>query len=835
MTPGIIEDSAQPVVQRTIHIRGVVQGVGMRPAVWHLAQQLGLAGYVRNDADGVLICCRGSLGAVERLISQLQTSPPPQARISGIEHWPWEGNDEARFSDGFVILDSHAGAHPLPFKTGVAADMATCPDCLQELFDPDNRRYRYPFINCTHCGPRLSIVGSLPYDRANTSMAAFELCAHCQREFDDPQDRRFHAQPNACPKCGPMLWVTDHTGAVLSVELSVEFDQADHDPIAVAQAALRAGKIVAIKAVGGFQLAVDACNESAVARLRQRKHRPHKPLALMARDLDAVKRFCRVSEQEQALLQSAAAPLVLLDAKQFAVSNCEPTIAPSIAPHIAPNIAPMQRRLGVMLPSSPLHHLLLETFDTPLVMTSGNSVGEPQCISNHSAFEKLAGIADLFLLHDRDILNRVDDSVVQVIGGQPQILRRGRGDAPLPLPLPPGFDTAAPVLALGADLKNTFCLLGQNGAVLSQHMGDLQEPATLADFANSLALYQQLYRHQPHCIAVDAHPQYHASQVGRQLAQQQNLPLVEIQHHHAHMAACLGEHGWPLCDEGKPVLAITLDGLGYAPLDQRSTLWGGEILLGDYASAKQLACLKPVPLPGGNAASVQPWRNTVAQLHGAMGWHTVIEHYGELAAIHAIAQQPVATLVAMMEQSLNSPLSSSCGRLFDAVAGLLGFSTTGMSFEGQAAMALEAAIGEQDWQHTQAFPSHACPSQAYPFALQQQESGLWQIDPAPMWHCLLQDLKAAAPSGLMAARFHQGLARALAQCAQQLARRHQVDHVVLSGGVFQNRHLTVALSGLLQQHQLTVLTHSQVPANDGGIAFGQALIAAANMRNAPCA
>lgn len=802
------QDSLQPgslqqPVQKTIRVSGVVQGVGFRPAVWHWAQELGLTGHVCNDDDGVLICCRGAERAVEDLLQRLQSSPPAQSHISKIECWQ---SDAPLHGEGFRIEESlhehQQGKSKPQLKTGVSADLATCPDCLRELFDPDNRRYRYPFINCTHCGPRLSIVRSIPYDRVNTSMALFQQCPQCQREYDDPADRRFHAQPNACPVCGPTLWITDQSGAAL-----------DGDPIAVAQAALRAGKIVAVKGVGGFHLALDAGNEQAVATLRLRKRRPHKPLAVMVRDLEVARRYCHISAQEQTLLQSAAAPVVLLGV------------------HTTPStgIAPDQQRLGVMLPPSPLHHLLLKTFDTPLVMTSGNPSGEPQCISNDSALEKLSGVADLFLFHNRDILNRVDDAVVQVIDHQPQVMRRGRGYAPMPLPLPPGFETAPAVLALGAEIKNTFCLLGQNKAVLSQHMGDLQDVLTLADFERNLALYQQVYQHEAQCIAVDAHPQYHSGRVGRMVSQQLNLPVLEIQHHHAHMAACLGEHGWPLLFNGekaeKEVLAITLDGLGFAPNGAEGedggkgedALWGGEILLGNYTQVKRLARLKPVPLPGGNAAAIQPWRNTVAQLHNAMGWNPVIEQFGALPAIQTIAQQPVDTILAMMERSLNSPLSSSCGRLFDAVAALLGFSTNGMSFEGQAAMALEASISEQQWQQ----------AQPYTFAIQQEANGLWQIDPAPMWQCLLRDLKNAEPKGLMAARFHKGLARAWADCVWQLAQQHNVNDVVLTGGVFQNVHLTTEITGLLQQHQLNVLTHCQVPANDGGIALGQALIAAA--------
>ncbi|MDY6920777.1 MAG: carbamoyltransferase HypF [Pseudomonadota bacterium] len=780
-----------PLIQKTIRVRGVVQGVGFRPTVWRLATELGLVGHIVNDDEGVLIRCRGSERAVQELLARLRRQPPRQARISQIEDWP---SDDPLPETGFEIGASqlrNAASHTA-LTTGVAADLAPCEDCLRELFTPGNRRYRYPFINCTHCGPRLSIVSAIPYDRANTSMAGFELCALCRAEYQNPADRRFHAQPNACPRCGPALWLVDGAGNPLS----------NSDVITQVQQALRDGKIVALKGVGGFQLVVDATNAAAVARLRERKHRPHKPLALMARDMDVVRRYCRVSPREQACLQSAAAPVVLLNRHR------QP----------AANIAPQQSSLGMMLPSSPLHHLLLEAFDTPLVMTSGNPSGEPQCIDNDAALARLGAVADLFLLHNRDIRNRVDDSVVRVIDGQVQPIRRGRGFAPAPMALPPGFENCPPVLALGAELKNTFCLLDRHSAVLSQHIGDLQDASTLADFERSLTLYQQLYQHRARYLAVDAHPQYHSGRVGRLVASERQLPVIEVQHHHAHLAACLGDNHWPL--EGGRVLAITLDGLGYAPGDE--ALWGGEILLGDYHSATRVARLKPVPLPGGDAAMMQPWRNAVAHLHSARGWDSVLRDYGALPPLQAMARQPVATLLAMITKSLNAPLSSSCGRLFDAVAALAGLCDyDAMSYEGQAAMALEAAIDDTHWR--QARP--------YPFALQQvttgDGAGLWELDPAPMWEAMLTDLIQGQAVGLIAARFHQGLAAALVDCVDRLQRSHSVTHVALSGGVFQNRHLQARVCDLLPAINLQVLTHRQVPANDGGIALGQALVAAA--------
>lgn len=816
------------ITQTTIRIRGVVQGVGLRPAIWHCANELGLTGTICNDSEGVLIHCKGTASAIDSLLQKLRCDPPYQARINAIETAPCEQPISA---NTFEILPSPADSSP-GLKTGVSPDLATCPECLQELFDPNNRRYHYPFINCSHCGPRLSIVRAIPYDRANTSMADFPMCADCAREYHDPNNRRFHAQPNACPECGPQLWLQDSAG---SLDTTIESTIETTDPIAAAQEAIRQGKIIAIKGVGGFQLVLDATNEQAVARLRQRKNRPSKPLALMARDLDVIHRYCDVSLLAHGELRSTAAPVVLL--QQHPHHNHAP---------LASNLAPQHQTIGIMLPSSPLHQLLLNAFDTPLVMTSGNPSGEPQCIDNDNALLRLSAVADLFLLHNRDISNRVDDSVVQIIHGEGigrkiQPMRRARGYAPTPLPLPPGFNSPAgkapDLLAMGSDLKNTFCLLGSGNVILSQHIGDLEDAVTLKDYEHSLALYRQIYQHQPECIAVDAHPDYHSTRVGQQLAQQQQLPIVEVQHHHAHLAACLGEHGWPLAideEQGDRVLAITLDGMGYS--NQDDSIWGGEILLGNYHQCQRLAHLKPVPLPGGNAAMTQPWRNAVAQLHTAIGWQQVMQEFGDLNALQCINHQPVDTLLSMMRKGLNSPLSSSCGRLFDAVATVLGLCLPGddnptgsMDFEGQAAMALEACISDNDWRH----------AKPYPFLIQQQ-----QIDPAPMWRSLLQDLLDdqghAKATGLIAARFHKGLAQALDQCIKPLAAAGDIQHVVLSGGVFQNQRLQSELTNTLQQQGFTVLTHRQVPANDGGLALGQALIAAARYqkelaeRSTPC-
>lgn len=781
------------ICQKTIRVRGIVQGVGFRPAVWRFATQLGLCGQVRNDGDGVLIECRGPKSRVDQLIEQLHGAAPAQARISSIDHWVSSGTIAA---DEFVIAQSRERSLT---GTGISPDLAPCPACTADLAQPGGRRYRYPFTNCSHCGPRLSIVRSLPYDRANTSMAAFRQCPRCLREYHDPAERRFHAQPNACPDCGPSLWLADRHGQVIDSD----------DPIDIARQRLRRGEILALKGVGGFQLAVDAGNADAVAELRRRKQRPHKPFALMARDLAVMRRFCQISTAQRQLLESAAAPIVLLERR-------------SDGPRLDA-VAPDQRRLGFMLPSSPLHYLLLETFAMPLVMTSGNPAGEPQCIDNRKALRGLSGIADMFLLHDRDILQRVDDSVVQTIAAQPQLLRRGRGFAPAPLPLPAGFETGPQILATGGDLKNTFCLLGAGQAIVSQHIGDLRDAGTLADFEHCLQLYRGLYpdtcRQRPAAVAVDQHPQYLAAAFGRTVAAEENLPLIEVQHHHAHIAACLGDNLRPL--RAPPVLAVVLDGMGFAQADPAQPLWGGEIFLADYTAATRLARLKPTALPGGDSAMRQPWRNCLAQLHGALGWQSVAQRYAGLPLIDSLERQPLDTLLRMIDRGLNAPLSSSCGRLFDAVAAATGINTEGdISYEGQAAMALEASIGDDDWRS----------AGAYPFALQRLDP-LWQINPAPLWPALLDDLAAGCRRGLIAARFHRGLAAVLVDCLGALARDQAVKTVALSGGVLQNPRLSQALQSQLQARGFEVLVHRQVPANDGGIALGQGLVAAAQLQS----
>ena len=781
-----------------IRVRGTVQGVGFRPTVYRLAQTCGLNGEVCNDGLGVLILASGTAKALDEFVQRLQRESPPLAKIESINRRAYLGD---RTFTHFVIAPSLSGA----VQTEIAPDAATCASCLAETLDPSSRWYRYPFTNCTHCGPRLSIVRSLPYDRSNTSMAAFELCADCARDYADIGNRRFHAQPIACWACGPKVWLERADGAAIDSSIS------GIDPVDIGGTLLQQGKIVAVKGVGGFHLACDATNEAAVSRLRQRKHRSHKPFALMARDLLVIEQYCAVSPNERALLISPAAPIVLLRARPF-------PLPPSPFPPIAASVAPNQNQMGFMLPYTPLHHLLLQRLDRPIVLTSGNLSDDPQCIDNQTARGKLARLADYLLLHDRDILNRVDDSVVRAGGQQAQLLRRARGYAPAPISLPVGFDAAPDILAMGGELKNTFCLLRQGKAILSQHLGDLEQAASFNAYQASLNLYLHLFDHQPAEIALDQHPDYLSSKLGQALAAANQLSLQPIQHHHAHIAACMAENGLPI--DSPPILGIALDGLGYG---EGGALWGGEFLLADYRRFKRLGTFKPVAMIGAEQAIYQPWRNTYAHLTAAFNWTDLLQQYGELALFKFLQKQPHALLKQLLDKGVHTPLASSCGRLFDAVAAALGICREVCSYEGQAAIEMEAKV-DLDYFHQLTEES------AYPFKIRTlDDSSLLYIDPRPMWQALLEDLQRASPPPRMAAKFHRGLANAIVAMVNYLSMQTVTHRVALSGGVFQNRLLLERVTARLEARGLTVLTHHLVPANDGGLSLGQAAIAAARL------
>jgi len=772
---------------RRIRVRGLVQGVGFRPTVWRLAKEYGVSGRVLNDGEGVLIDAWGEDSQLDYFTQALMAQPPNLARIDGIEQQALDENP----CEGFHIVASQEGA----MRTGVVADAATCSDCQKDCLDPHNRRYRYPFTNCTHCGPRLSIIHAIPYDRSRTSMASFTMCPACQSEYDNPADRRFHAQPNACAVCGPRVWLEPN-----------EQDVTAGDAIERAAVLLQRGYILAIKGIGGFHLACDATHAQAVTHLRQRKRRYAKPFALMARNIGMVRQHCHVGSVEADVLASVEAPIVLLEKTS--------------ANTLAPDVAPEQKLFGFMLPYTPLHHLLLADLDFPIVMTSANPSDTPQCIDNEHARSELKGIADYWLMHDRDIRNRVDDSVVRVVDHKPRILRRARGHTPASMPLPKGFEHAPEVLAYGGELKNTFCLIKNGEAILSQHMGDLENATVYDDVTHHLDLYQRLFDHHPTCLAVDAHPEYLSSKLGRSRAETEGLQLVEVQHHHAHMAACLLEHQWPL--EGGKVLGIVMDGLG---LGEDENLWGGEFLWADYNACKRLGHLQPVALLGNHQAMREPWRNTYAQLVSNFAWEDLRASYPELELLSFLEQKPLKTLNAMMVKGMNAPLASSCGRLFDAVAAAVGLCRDRVTYEGQAAIALEALVTRE---HVMTEEDHA-----YPFCIDSVDD-VPVMHSAPMWRSLLNDLTQNISAGVIATRFHLGLGNTLATMAQQLINAggtRLTDTVVLSGGAFQNRILFERVAGQLHTAGFTVLSHSQVPANDGGLALGQAAIAAAQSLN----
>jgi hydrogenase maturation protein HypF len=762
-----------------IRVRGLVQGVGFRPTVWRLARECGLFGHVLNDGGGVSIQIWGRDHQIKQFLQRLEAEPPPLARIDSVETSAVKTKPP---DAGFHILHSEGGQ----IQTGVAPDAATCPSCLADIRSPENRRYRYPFTNCTHCGPRLSIIRTIPYDRIHTAMANFIMCENCQDEYDDPADRRFHAQPNACPECGPHVWLEGRDGEVIE-------PKGQEDAIAAACRLILQGQIVAIKGIGGFHLACDATNENAVETLRDRKHRYDKPFALLARDAAMVGQYAELDGQNRQFLEDKAAPIVLLHQEKETLAR---------------SVAPGQDTLGFMLPYTPLHHILMAGLDRPIVMTSGNRSDEPQCITNDAARTQLATIADTWLMHDRDIVNRLDDSVVRIVGGHCQTLRRARGYAPSPIRLPKGFDDVSPILAMGAELKNTFCLIREGEAVLSQHIGDLEDAATHGGYREALDLFARLYAFKPSIISVDMHPGYHSSQWGEMLAARDNLRLDKVQHHHAHIAACMMEHELPI--DAKPVLGIALDGLG---LGDDGSLWGGEFLLADYRRFERLAHFMPVAMIGGDKASRQPWRNTYAHLNAALGWEKVCAKYADLAIVNYLDAKPLHSLDIMVERGLNAPLASSAGRLFDAAAAAIGLHCDAVRYEGQAAIELEGLAASCDVER------------AGGYEIEIDGAGVlgWRL----MWCGILDDLHMGEDAALIAARFHNTLADMIVQTAVMCGQDQVFETVVLSGGVFQNSLLLQTVSRCLRAEGFEVLSPFKVPANDGGISLGQAVISAA--------
>ncbi len=818
--------SLQDEAAELIRVCGLVQGVGFRPTVYRLAERHGVRGSVANDSQGVTIHAAAPLEVLDAFVAAIRAEAPPLARIDSIQR---QRVEEAPRQNSFQIAASTVLA---AITTGIVPDAAPCSDCQAEVRDPFSRRFRYPFTNCTHCGPRLSIVEAIPYDRAATTMRGFPLCPACEAEYADPGDRRFHAQPIACHVCGPRAWLERADGAALAVDALSTLDAVD-----AACTLLQRGEVVAIKGLGGFQLACDATNEKAVMRLRTAKGRRAKPLALLARDLDVIRRYCPVSAAEAALLASSAAPIVILQKEGpepkspsaragGGVADVVPAVTPAglpaLAAPVAPSVAPGLSSLGFMLPNTPLHQLMLRRMDRPIVMTSGNLSEEPQCIENADARTRLFGIADYFLFHDRDIARRIDDSVARVVAGEPRLYRRARGYAPAPLKLPAGFEEVPALLAMGGELKSTFCLVQGGQAIVSHHIGDLADARTHADYVEAIAAYRKLFAHPKGPIAVDLHPGYRSRSLGMALAEDEGALIVEVQHHHAHIAACMAENGVAL--DAPPVLGVALDGLGWGA---DGALWGGEFLLAGYRDYTRLATFKPVALPGGEKAMVEPWRNTLAHLLAEMGWARFAMNYRELELHRFLEGKPHASLAAMIERGVNSPLASSCGRLFDAAAAAAGVSSEHALYEGQAAMEFESLIDLRTL-------ADEDDELAYPFSIPRlAATRMPYIEPLAMWQALLGDLILKTPTGVIAARFHKGLALAIVRMLEKLSGSEALGRgsrsVALSGGVFQNKVLLEEVTRRLEALDYQVFSHRLVPSGDGGLCLGQAAVAAARL------
>ena len=880
-------------------VKGQVQGVGFRPAVWQVANRLGLKGFVQNSGQGVVIALLAERDVVDHFVAELEINLPLLARIEQLDYQYIDFSTEAAsvkgmlICDGFEIRASDQGK----VQTGCTPDMATCPECLEEIRDPSQRRYGYAFTNCTHCGPRLSIVNGIPYDRSVTSMADFNMCAACQEEYDNPADRRFHAQPIACPDCGPQLALIANQGLINNPGDSdkrgepLKLEQANI--IAKTAALLKTGAIVAIKGLGGFHLACDANNAQAVAELRLRKFRPHKPFALMVKDRQQAERLCLINDEQWQLLSSPQAPVVLLDrigSQSQSVSQGDQTVN-----GLAECVAPGQNRLGLMLPNTPLHHLLFDLLDVPLVMTSGNASGEPQAIDNQEALDTLSGIAGYFLLHNRRIENRVDDAVIQCLDfdqGQVrnkrtdtkplegsnsmsensfQVIRRGRGYAPSAIVLPDGFSQSSDtlnsnpgvsgatdsdnilrdirdtkILALGAELKNTFCLLSDGRATLSNHMGDLESARTFDQYQQGIERFLDLYQFDVGYLACDYHPEYLSSKYAQPLSEQLTVPIESVLHHHAHVAACLVDNLYPL--DGSPVLAIALDGLGMGQsvevfeegLGESNELWGGELLLADYHHCQKLGGLKALALPGGAKAMQEPWRNLLALLSTASK-----EEYSAYLSLPVFVDKPVHLVLQMIEKGLNAPVASSCGRLFDAFAAALNLHSGSISYEGQAAIALQVLAEEQlktqgsDIGDIKPLSFALSDGDDWTEAIREEASGksdsenspVSSIDALPALLELLQRQRQGESSGRLAWAFHKGLVLAWVQLVQKQLSTHQhsVRHLVFTGGVCQNRLLIKLFEQQFAEQlpELTLFQHHNIPANDGGIALGQAVITAA--------
>ena len=757
-------------------VHGAVQGVGFRPWVFRIAEELGLAGWVRNDISGVFIELEGEDDALAAFRRELEAAPPPLARIREV----LETSTPLTKESGFRILPSeNAGSR----STLVLPDVATCPECLAEVLDPKDRRHLYPFANCTNCGPRFTIVTDLPYDRPATTMAAFTLCGECRAEYENPRDRRFHAQPIACPACGPSLEAWSPEGEVLARR---------HEALLAAADSLRAGAVVAVKGLGGFHLMCDARSADAVANLRRRKTREEKPLALMVRDVAMARAIAEVSAESEALLSGPEAPIVLLPRRADA--------------GVAPGVAPGRPELGLMLPATPLHHLLLRESGFPVVATSGNRSDEPICTDEREALVRLAGMADLLLAHDRPIARHVDDSVARVFAGAPRLLRRARGWAPLPVPV---REELPVILGVGAHMKTAVALSVGRQVFLSQHIGDLETPEALDAFARVVADFERLWGVTPAAVAHDLHPGYASTAFAKRLSEERGIPSIPVQHHHAHLASCLAEN-----EAEGPALGVCWDGTG---LGTDGTIWGGEFLLGDASGYARVAHLRPFRLPGGDAAVKESRRTAFAILFEMLG-ESALERE-DLECVRSFPPREREVLATMIRKGVNAPVTTSAGRLFDAVASLLGIAQK-TSFEGQAAMALEAAAFEA-WGEAE---TGRLPCS---FPLNVSADGPAVLDWEPFVSYLLRDLSLGVPAPVLAARFHATLADGILAAARHAG----VRRVALTGGCFQNRLLTELTVARLEANGFEVLLHGAVPPNDGGIGVGQVLIAAERLKH----
>jgi hydrogenase maturation protein HypF len=776
-----------PNQRKHIQVRGIVQGVGFRPFVYNLAQSLGLIGYVFNSSSGVTIEIEGPGAAVEGFLKKLNEDPPQLAEITEITVSEMEIEGGA----GFSILGSREKAGEFVL---VSPDAGTCDACWSDFGDPANRRYGYPFTNCTHCGPRYTILRDIPYDRAKTTMSAFTMCAACEKEYEDPRDRRFHAQPNACAACGPSLLLVKSVASP-SMAAAVQYLGncwfQDKDSLAIVRQArglLAEGKILAVKGLGGFLLACDATNEAAVAELRRRKRRPHKPFALMVRDLAAARRLCEVSAEDEASLLSPRRPIVILSRRP------ETTLASGIAPG--------DKTLGVMLPYTPLHYLLfsdspeIESEWAALVMTSGNLSEEPIVISNHEAMLQLGGVADWFLLHNRDIATRVDDSVVRSFEGRERVLRRSRGFVPQTIDLGTNLEE---VLAFGGELKNTFCLTKGRYAILSQHIGDLENYETMQFFEETLSNLKHVFRVVPRAAVYDLHPGYMSTRMALASGMEHK---IGVQHHHAHIASCMAENHL----RGR-VLGVAMDGTGFGT---DGKVWGGEFLVADFAGFTRRAHLRNVLLPGGDAAVRQPWRMALSYLRDVFGQQIP----GELRCFQRIEEKQVALVDTMLKRRIQTVETSSCGRLFDAVAALLGVATE-VTFEGQAAMALEAMADRGV-------------EKRYDFATEEGETMV--LDFRPAISAMVKDLSRGRGAGEISASFHNTLSAAIGEICGKIGAADGVNRVCLSGGSFQNLYLLGRTVVELRRRGFGVFLHAQVPANDGGLSLGQAMVANQRIR-----